>query len=330
MKSNALPLRAGPPGADQNRNKKPAMYVAGITVLLAFLYAAQSIAVTNSKTDGVYMYDPNSSVMLTELMKLMLAGGLFFSHLSRSKAPGGPEPPKFAVTGSLIIKFAIPALIYMIGNNLLYLALRYLDAPTYQILGNTKIVVVAMVQRMMLKSKKTVIQWLGVALLMLGMMVIASGKLAESSGNEAVRRRPCGVSAISLTPPPPSLLRRLLTVAGGAAELKRLLKVEGVQLAVSFRGARWLRARCSEHPRGAGGFLRLPSLAGDAQLVHRAHVDGADRAVFGLCRGVLGVPAKEHGLLHRCGPPQHGLSSKTMALITSDCGATCYLSITWP
>ena len=32
----------------------------------------------------------------------------------------------------------------------------------------------------------------------------------------------------------------------------------------------------------------------------------------------------------RCPPPQHGLSSKTMTLITSDCGATRSLSIRWP
>ena len=29
------------------------------------------------------------------------------------------------------------------------------------------------------------------------------------------------------------------------------------------------------------------------------------------------------------GPPQHGLSSDTMALITSDCGAISYSSIKW-
>ena len=40
-------------------------YTAAITILLAVLYAAQSIAVTNSKTNGIYNYDPNSAVMAT-------------------------------------------------------------------------------------------------------------------------------------------------------------------------------------------------------------------------------------------------------------------------
>eukprot|EP01051_Picozoa_sp_SAG22_P003065 SAG22_NODE_144_length_17700_cov_21.959207_11_plen_345_part_00 len=182
MKSSDLPTRAGTPRAE---SKPSAIYVAGITVLLAFLYAAQSIAVTNSKTNGVYLYDPNSSVMATEAMKLALASALFFRQLSASKHDPSVDAPRYAVTPNLILKFAFPALVYMLGNNMLYLALRYLDAPTYQILGNSKIVVVAVVQRVMLKSKKALLQWLGVSLLMLGMMVIASGKLADTHGNES-------------------------------------------------------------------------------------------------------------------------------------------------
>eukprot|EP01052_Picozoa_sp_SAG31_P018819 SAG31_NODE_1348_length_8693_cov_4.345008_6_plen_86_part_00 len=74
MRSDALPMRATAPSVEK---KASVLYVMGITVLLAFLYAAQSIAVTNSKTDGVYLYDPNSAVLATEAMKLMLASALF-------------------------------------------------------------------------------------------------------------------------------------------------------------------------------------------------------------------------------------------------------------
>ena len=40
--------------------------------------------------------------------------------------------------------------------------------------------------------------------------------------------------------------------------------------------------------------------------------------------------AMSPGLFEGAGPPQHGLPSKTMALITSDCGATCSLSTKCP
>ena len=46
MKSDAMPMRAAAPRVEK---KASVVYVIGTTVLLAFLYAAQSIVVTNSK-----------------------------------------------------------------------------------------------------------------------------------------------------------------------------------------------------------------------------------------------------------------------------------------
>ena len=82
----------------------------------------------------------------------------FYRAISNARAGSG-EPPGYALEGRVIVRFAIPALIYMMGNNVMFLALRYLDAPTYQVLGNTKIIVVAVIQRMALGSRKTVVQW---------------------------------------------------------------------------------------------------------------------------------------------------------------------------
>ena len=89
----------------------------------------------------------------------------------------------------MIVRFAIPALIYMMGNNVMFLALRYLDAPTYQVLGNTKIIVVAVIQRMALGSRKTVVQW-------------------------------CAAAPLSLTPPsaPPAWLLPASAAAAAASE----------------------------------------------------------------------------------------------------------------
>ena len=173
MKSSSLPMKVG--NAPEEAGASMA-YTATITVGLAFLYAAQSIAVTYSKDGGRFSYDPNSAVMSTELLKLVLASSLFYRALNEAKAGRG-DAPGFALDPKVLVKFAIPALIYMAGNNILFIALKYLDAPTYQVLGNIKIIVVAIIQRLALKSQKTVVQWLGVALLMLGMMVIGASKL---------------------------------------------------------------------------------------------------------------------------------------------------------
>ena len=171
MKSNQLPMKVG--GAAEEAKGASVVYTATITVLLAFLYAAQSIAVTYSKDDPnskEFSYDPNSAVMSTELLKLFLASGLFYRQLQGARSGKG-DLPGYEFDPKVVVRFAIPALIYMAGNNILFIALKYLDAPTYQVLGNIKIIVVAIIQRLALKSRKSVVQWVGVALLMLGMMV---------------------------------------------------------------------------------------------------------------------------------------------------------------
>ena len=48
-----------------------------------------------------------------------------------------------------------------------------------------------------------------------------------------------------------------------------------------------------------------------------------------LLHGQDGLDDRRHGR-GRCAASQHGLSSKTMNLITSECGATRFLIIKWP
>jgi uncharacterized membrane protein len=214
MKSSQLPMKVGSEAAVANGGAS-VVYTAGITVMLAFLYAAQSIAVTYSKDDpnaGTFSYDPNSAVMSTEMLKLCLASGLFYRQLKGARSGG--EMPGYAFDPKVVVKVAIPALIYMAGNNILFIALKYLDAPTYQVLGNIKIIVVAIIQRLALKSQKTVVQWLGVALLMLGMMV----RRAPSSASPPllpglVRQAAAGwVAHRGARPPARSLARSLVRV----------------------------------------------------------------------------------------------------------------------
>ena len=146
-----------------------------------------------------FSYDPNSAVMSTELLKLGLASGLFYRQLQAARAGQG-DMPGFVIEPKIVARFAIPALIYMAGNNILFIALKYLDAPTYQVLGNIKIIVVAIIQRLALKSKKSMVQWVGVALLMLGMMVrqasqLTLARLLLASSTHVVKKLPSLLSA---------------------------------------------------------------------------------------------------------------------------------------
>jgi hypothetical protein len=108
--------------------------------LLAVLYAMRSLCTTYSKDDtdhdgilDAYPYRPNNVVMTTEFCKLCLATCLFFWHRAQYRAGRTSEPAKYLVSGPVLLKFSVPAFLYMCSNNLGFLALQYLDAPTFQV-----------------------------------------------------------------------------------------------------------------------------------------------------------------------------------------------------
>lgn len=181
------PMEVGVPASKWAPNNSQKLMLGGI---LSCMYAMRSLSTTYSKDDtdedGIgdkFPYNPNSAVMSTEAMKLVIAGMLFRYRVQQYQQ-GLEDYPNYTTDAKTIAKFAIPALLYMASNNLSYLALRYLDTPTYQVLANSGIPIVATVQRLALKSKKSVTQWIGVLALCLGMMVIGADKFTQTADDK--------------------------------------------------------------------------------------------------------------------------------------------------
>ncbi|KAM7054348.1 UDP-N-acetylglucosamine transporter isoform 2-T5 [Molossus nigricans] len=70
------------------------------------------------------------------------------------------------------IKLAIPSGIYTLQNNLLYVALSNLDAATYQVTYQLKILTTALFSVSMLSKKLGVYQWLSLVILMTGVAFV--------------------------------------------------------------------------------------------------------------------------------------------------------------
>lgn len=64
--------------------------------------------------------------------------------------------------------FVVPSVIYWLHNNVQFLTLQYVDAPTYQILGNLKIVTTGLLFYLWLRRRLTPLQWMALVLLMIG------------------------------------------------------------------------------------------------------------------------------------------------------------------
>ncbi|KAL9951361.1 hypothetical protein ACROYT_G044012 [Oculina patagonica] len=70
------------------------------------------------------------------------------------------------------LKLAVPSGLYTIQNNLLYVALSNLDAATYQVTYQLKILTTALFSVCMLHKKLGILKWISLLLLMLGVTLV--------------------------------------------------------------------------------------------------------------------------------------------------------------
>ncbi|KAH8098719.1 pyrimidine nucleotide-sugar transmembrane transporter [Aureococcus anophagefferens] len=96
---------------------------------------------------------PEKARLPTPLVALLLCG---FSVLQAMAAAASKEGGEYPLQGRRVL------------NNLNFVTLYYVDAPTFQILGNLKIVATGLAGRYLLKRKLDTGRWLALVLLTLG------------------------------------------------------------------------------------------------------------------------------------------------------------------
>lgn len=79
-------------------------------------------------------------------------------------------------------KLMVPALLYTLQNNLLYVALENLDAATYSVCYQTKILTTAIFSVVLLGKRLSLVKWLSLVLLMAGVA------LAEMSSESTIQK----------------------------------------------------------------------------------------------------------------------------------------------
>eukprot|EP00933_Yihiella_yeosuensis_P021973 TRINITY_DN17308_c0_g5_i1.p1 TRINITY_DN17308_c0_g5~~TRINITY_DN17308_c0_g5_i1.p1 ORF type:complete len:341 (+),score=37.79 TRINITY_DN17308_c0_g5_i1:90-1112(+) len=147
-----------------------------LVLVLMLTYSAQSILITASKSNGTggYSYDASAAVFLAELLKLLFALAML-SPVERS-----------SLDISRSYMYAVPAILYTAQNRLVFEALRCISPPQYQLLNNMKLFTTSIVYRLAFKRQLTMLQWLALLLLGLGMAlatVPTSGLGQSSEGN---------------------------------------------------------------------------------------------------------------------------------------------------
>lgn len=145
-------------------------------------------------------YLASSAVVIAELLKILACLLLVLKEHSYSlRALNSILRQEIVNKPMETLKLAIPSGIYTLQNNLLYVALSNLDAATYQVTYQLKILTTALFSVSMLGRRLGVYQWMSLLILMAGVALVqwpsespeAKEKEAQATGSQFV-----GVAAV--------------------------------------------------------------------------------------------------------------------------------------
>jgi len=108
------------------------------------------------------------------------------SNTTSTSSAGGSTLKRMLSLNRESIKLIIPAALYLLQNNLLFVALSHLSVPTYQISNQGKLLTTAIISRVLLKKRITTMQYCAIALLGLGVAIVQlSEHHINLSGNQS-------------------------------------------------------------------------------------------------------------------------------------------------
>lgn len=147
-------------------------------------------------------YLSSSAVVLSEFLKVFMATWLVI------RDEGGISKGQSKIYQSVFVEWgqtlrmALPAALYAVQNNLLFIALSHLDSAVYQIVYQIKTLTTAMFAVLILRKRVTRWQWVSLVLLATGVAIVQLGvnsKKAHKSGNRSPFVGICAVLAACLS-----------------------------------------------------------------------------------------------------------------------------------
>ncbi|KAL3910831.1 MAG: hypothetical protein SGILL_007535, partial [Bacillariaceae sp.] len=167
-----------------------------------FLLVAQMVGLVllmrvsrTQKPDDEPLYLASTAVFVMEVMKLVIccfviayqSGGNLLSELNTHVLQSPIE----------LAKLSVPSFLYTVQNNLLYLALTNLDAATYQVCYQLKILTTAVFSMVLLQRKFSPKKWAALLLLTVGVSIVqVSGSRDESKSDSEKQSRFIGLVAV--------------------------------------------------------------------------------------------------------------------------------------
>ncbi|KAJ4446333.1 UDP-galactose translocator [Periplaneta americana] len=141
-------------------------------VTLTLQNAILGLSMRYARTRSGDMFLSSTAVVMSEVVKLLTC--LVFVY----KEEGNVEKALAALHNIIIkqpidtLKVCVPSLVYIIQNNLLYVSASHLDAATYQVTYQLKILTTAMFTVLILRRSLFPLQWGALVILLTGVVLV--------------------------------------------------------------------------------------------------------------------------------------------------------------
>uniref|UniRef100_A0A336M2S5 CSON010750 protein n=1 Tax=Culicoides sonorensis TaxID=179676 RepID=A0A336M2S5_CULSO len=135
--------------------------------------AVLGLSMRYARTRSGPMFLSSSAVLMSEVVKLLTCLIVVFVEEGRSF-----KRFKAAINNTIVrqpidtLKICVPSFVYIIQNNLLYLSASHLDAATYQVTYQLKILTTAFFAVLILRRRLLPTQWGALIFLILGVVLV--------------------------------------------------------------------------------------------------------------------------------------------------------------
>jgi len=145
---------------------------AAVLVWLSVQTALHSLLLRYSRARPNAMYYSSVAVFLTEVLKAIVCLAMMVVEA------GGPFEAFMVLVEQVFtqpwdnLRVCIPAILYTVLNNLMYVAASHLDAATFMVTNQMKIFSTALFSVLLLGTRLTALQWLSLVVLFAGICLV--------------------------------------------------------------------------------------------------------------------------------------------------------------
>ncbi|KAI8118622.1 hypothetical protein FF38_03956 [Lucilia cuprina] len=184
-------------------------YISLITLTLQNAILGLSMRYARTRPGDIFL--SSTAVLMSEVVKLITCLFLVFNEEGKDVQKFLKSLHKTIIANPMdTLKVCVPSLVYIVQNNLLYVSASHLDAATYQVTYQLKILTTAMFAIVILRKKLLTTQWGALVLLLVGVILV---QLAQTV-TEGAAAAGAGAAASSTSGPEQKPLLGLLAALG--------------------------------------------------------------------------------------------------------------------